>query len=117
MSPSALTVSAAAEAGEGSGINSGAQGQSLYSAGGTTVSGTSTLFVSQGGNIGIGTTTPGSLLSLSGIANLTAATSTFYSTGGINLKGGCFSINGACIGEAWRRRRLAHTYPCSTLPP
>jgi hypothetical protein len=49
------------------------------------------------GSVGIGTTTPGSLLSLNGIANFTAATSTFYSTGGINLAGGCFAINGTCI--------------------
>ncbi len=49
------------------------------------------------GNIGIGTTTPGSLLSLNNIANFTAATSTFYSTGGINLAGGCFAINGSCL--------------------
>lgn len=47
--------------------------------------------------LGIGTTTLGSLLSLGGIANFTAATSTFYSTGGINLASGCFSINGTCI--------------------
>jgi len=56
------------------------------------------LTVTTTGNVGIGTTTPGSLLSLNGIANFTAATSTFYSTGGINLTGGgCFSINGICI--------------------
>ena len=53
-----------------------------------------------GGNVGIGTTTPGSLLSLSGIANFTTATSTFYSTGGINLTAGCFAINGTCVGGA-----------------
>ena len=47
---------------------------------------------------GIGTSTPGSLLSLNGIANFTTATSTFYSTGGINIAGGCFSINGVCVG-------------------
>src|ERR1700675_1009130 len=41
-----------------------------------------------GGNVGIGTTTPGSLLSLGGIANFTTATSTFYSTGGIDLMSG-----------------------------
>ena len=50
------------------------------------------------GNVGIGTTTPGSLFSVNGVGNWTAATSTFYSTGGINLSGGCFSINGTCIG-------------------
>ena len=51
-----------------------------------------------GGNVGIGTTTPGSILSLGGIANFTTATSTFYSTGGINLAGGCYAINGSCLG-------------------
>jgi hypothetical protein len=50
-----------------------------------------------GVNVGIGTTTPGSLLSLNNIANFTTATSTFYSTGGLNLTGGCFSINGTCV--------------------
>jgi len=58
--------------------------------------GTNQLIVS-GGNVGIGTTTPGSLLSLNGIANFTSATSTFYSTGGINLTTGCFSIGGTCL--------------------
>jgi len=52
-----------------------------------------------GGNVGIGTSTPGSLLSLGGIANFTTSTSTFYSTiGGINLSGGCFAVNGTCVG-------------------
>jgi len=49
------------------------------------------------GNIGIGTTSPGSLLSVQGVANWTNATSTYYSTGGINLSGGCFAIGGTCI--------------------
>ena len=49
------------------------------------------------GNIGIGTTTPGSIFSVQGVANWTGATTTYYSTGGINLTGGCFSINGTCI--------------------
>ncbi|HYD92896.1 MAG TPA: hypothetical protein VEB18_00325 [Candidatus Paceibacterota bacterium] len=50
------------------------------------------------GYLGIGTTTPGSLLSLNGIANFTTATTTFYSTGGINLAAGCFAIGGTCVG-------------------
>jgi hypothetical protein len=49
------------------------------------------------GNVGIGTTTPGSLLSVQGVANWTGATSTLYSTGGINLTAGCFSIQGTCL--------------------
>ena len=50
------------------------------------------IYNNTGTNVGIGTTTPGSLLSVNGIANFAAATSTFYSTGGINLTHGCFSI-------------------------
>ena len=49
------------------------------------------------GSVGIGTSTPGSLLSLSGIANFTTATSTFYSTGGISLTTGCYALNGNCL--------------------
>lgn len=50
------------------------------------------------GSVGIGgTSTPGSLLSINNIANFTAATSTFYGTGGINLSGGCFAIGGTCL--------------------
>lgn len=52
------------------------------------------------GNVGVGTTTPGSLLSVgntNGI-NFSTATSSFSSTGGINLSNGCFAINGTCVG-------------------
>jgi hypothetical protein len=53
------------------------------------------------GNVGIGTTTPGTILSLGNTgANTinisTTATSTFGS--GINLRSGCFSVNGVCVG-------------------
>ncbi|PIR84682.1 hypothetical protein COU16_00645, partial [Candidatus Kaiserbacteria bacterium CG10_big_fil_rev_8_21_14_0_10_47_16] len=51
-------------------------------------------------NVGIGTTTPGSLLSVgntNGI-NFSTATSTFSSTGGINLAAGCYAVNGTCVG-------------------
>jgi hypothetical protein len=45
--------------------------------------------------VGIGTTTPGSLLSLGSLANFTTATSIFYSSDGLNLSGGgCFAVNG-----------------------
>lgn len=50
--------------------------------------------------LGIGTTSPGSLLSIgntNGI-NFTTATSTFNSTGGVNLASGCFAIAGTCVG-------------------
>jgi hypothetical protein len=49
------------------------------------------------GNLGIGTTSPGSLFSINGIANFTAATSSFYSSGGFNLSGGCYAVNGSCL--------------------
>jgi hypothetical protein len=49
------------------------------------------------GNLGVGTTSPGSIFSVQGVANWTTSTSTYYSSGGINLTAGCFSINGACI--------------------
>jgi hypothetical protein len=48
-------------------------------------------------NLGVGTTTPGSLLSVQGVANFGTATSTFYSTGGISLTAGCFAVSGNCL--------------------
>jgi len=60
----------------------------------------STYLATLGGNVGIGTTSPGSLFSISGITNFTTSTSTFYGTGGINLIGGCFAVNGTCVGGA-----------------
>ncbi|MBI3633408.1 MAG: hypothetical protein HY226_03900, partial [Candidatus Vogelbacteria bacterium] len=66
---------------------------------------TSSSFNFDGTNLGVGTSTPGSILSLGGIANFTTATSTFYSSGGINLAAGCFSVAGSCIsggaGSQW----------------
>ena len=50
-------------------------------------------------NVGIGTTSPGSLLSVgntNGI-NFSTGTSTFSSIGGINLRAGCFAVNNICI--------------------
>jgi len=69
---------------------------------GLTISGgaTTTLNAYFASNVGIGTTSPSSLLSIgnSGGINFSTATSTFYSLGGIDLKGGgCFAVNGACI--------------------
>ena len=49
-------------------------------------------------NVGIGTTTPGSIFSVQGVGNWTGATSTYYSTGGINLTSGCFAVAGNCLG-------------------
>lgn len=52
-----------------------------------------------GGNVGIATDTPGSLLSVgnTGGINFSLGTSTFSSTGGINLTNGCFAIKGTCL--------------------
>lgn len=52
------------------------------------------------GNVGVGSTTPGTVLSLGSTGNntinlSTSATSTFGT--GINLRGGCFAIGGTCI--------------------
>lgn len=65
------------------------------------------------GNFGIGTTSPGTLLSVQGVANFTTATSTFQSTGGINLTNGCFSIAGNCItgGVGGGVSSVTATYP------
>lgn len=56
------------------------------------------------GNLGLGTTTPGSLLSLQGIANFSTGTSTLYSqlnflTPGSNMS--CILFNGACGTKRW----------------
>jgi hypothetical protein len=53
-----------------------------------------------GGNVGLGTSTPGTLLSLGNTGNSTinlstSATSTFGT--GINIRGGCYAVNGTCI--------------------
>jgi hypothetical protein len=46
--------------------------------------------------VGIGTTTPGSILSINGVGNfVNGATSTLYK--GLNLTSGCFSIGGTCL--------------------
>lgn len=58
--------------------------------------------LTQLGNFGIGSTSPGTILSVgttNGI-NFSTATSTFYSTGGINLTSGCYAIAGTCIGSS-----------------
>lgn len=68
----------------------------------TTGSATSSvLLINSNGNIGLGTTTPGSQLSGGDTGantfNISAtATSTFGS--GLNIRTGCFAINGTCVG-------------------
>ena len=63
--------------------------------------GTSTPAFIVGGNgfVGLGTSTPGTLFSVQGIANFSTATSTFLSTGGINVTSGCVAIRGVCLGS------------------
>lgn len=62
--------------------------------------GTDRITVLNTGNVGIASTTPRSLFSIgttNGI-NFSTATSTFNSTGGINLaNGGCYAIAGTCL--------------------
>lgn len=55
------------------------------------------LVVLGNGNVGIGTTSPGSLFGINGIVNFTPATTSFSSSAGVNILGGCYAINGVCI--------------------
>ncbi|KND49831.1 MAG: hypothetical protein AB203_01940 [Parcubacteria bacterium C7867-008] len=88
--------------------NTGSTDKTLFAIGSSTLTATTTLFnILNNGNVGIGTTTPGSLLSIEGIVNFTNATSTFSSTGGINLTNGCFAVNGTCVGG----NTLSFSYP------
>jgi hypothetical protein len=64
-----------------------------------------------GGIFGIATSSPGSLFSVGGITNFTTATSTFYSSGGLNLAGCCFAVNGTCVSRV--RLRLRSLPPAS----
>ena len=66
-----------------------------------TSSASTTAIIPSGGDsisLGIATATPGSRLAVGGIANFSTATSSFYSSGGIDLSDGCFSIDGTCVG-------------------
>ncbi|MDE1941453.1 MAG: hypothetical protein KGI66_05005, partial [Patescibacteria group bacterium] len=70
----------------------------LFAISTSTANSTSTAFiVDKNGWVGIGTTTPGSILAVQGIGNFTTGTSTFTSAGGINLTKGCYAIGGNCL--------------------
>lgn len=74
-------------------------GGSLYIGTTTDVFGTSTpsaLTLANSGNVGIGTSSPGTLFSIGKTVNFTNGTSTF--AGGINLTAGCYGLLGSCIG-------------------
>jgi hypothetical protein len=60
------------------------------------------LTVSNPGYVGIGSTTPSSIFSVgdTGGINFSTATSTFSSSGGINLAAGCFAVRGVCVGNS-----------------
>lgn len=51
------------------------------------------------GNMGISTTSPGTILSVGNTQgiNFTTGTTTFNSTGGININSGCYAIGGSCL--------------------
>lgn len=66
----------------------------------TTPDGSSSLVqrmvIKNDGNVGIGTSTPATILSVDGTANFRTSTTTFSSSGGIDIKNGCFAKNGEC---------------------
>ena len=64
----------------------------------TTLTGTTTQFMVQdNGNVGVATTSPGTVFSIGSIANFAAATSSLYGSGGFNITDGCFAFRGTCI--------------------
>lgn len=79
--------------------NTGLGQLDIFGGFGSTLSGLTNLATFMTTGVGISSTTPGSLFSIgttNGI-NFSTATSSFNSTGGINLNAGCFSISGTCI--------------------
>ena len=75
-------------------------GGNLYIGTSTDAYGTSTpaaFTALNSGYIGIGTSTPGSLLSIGGVANFTTGTTTFYGNG-INIPASqCYAVGGTCL--------------------
>ena len=82
-----LATSSLGISGGGSGsVGSGTQGQfACYNAAGTTLTATSSLFITQSGNVGIGTTTPSAALALQGKAGSTGALFDVASSTGSSL--------------------------------
>lgn len=83
--------------------DNGETNTTLFAIASSTQTATTTLFVvNNNGNVGIGSTTPGSLLSVGGNGTGTNfydnATTTKSGVGGFNIAQGCFSINNVCIG-------------------
>lgn len=92
----------AASIGSDSGYCIGASCISVWPTPQLTTSGTSAYYNT--GNVGVGTTTPGTILSVHGVANFSSATTTLYAIGGIDIKDGCFAINGVCIAmDPWTK--------------
>lgn len=96
----------------------GTAGQFPYYNGTNTLLATSTLFLATTGNVGIATTSPYALFSIgnTGGIGFTLATSTFNTTGGINITNGCYAINGTCLsssggGGSGTVTSVATTYP------
>jgi fibronectin-binding autotransporter adhesin len=72
------------------------------------------------GNVGIGTTSPGSLLSIGNTGGINfnpTATSTFGSSAnGINLNNGCYAVNGTCVTGGGGSFSLPVSVPAITWP-
>ncbi len=100
--------------GGGSGtIGSGTVGQIPYYSGATALTATSSLFIDTTGYLGLGTTSPGTILSIGDGADAinfsNTATSTF--SYGINIKGGCFAVDGVCFSDGPGLSSVSATYP------
>ncbi len=61
---------------------------------------TDRFIIDSSGNVGIGTSTPGTLLSVDSIANFTTGTSSLYTGFNVITSTGCIAHNGTCISVA-----------------
>lgn len=66
---------------------------------GGTLAANQRMVITSAGNVGVGTTTPGTLFSIGNTQgiNFTTATTTHTTTGGINITAGCYALNGTCL--------------------